>query len=89
MADLLISRERVDKEQQRTPNYYPSEEERSLIGSIKNRYRQKDLTKRAYEKTWFVNGSFIRGQHYVVFNDYTRTFEVPYRVPPHRVAQAQ
>ncbi len=84
-SDLALSSQKWDKEEKNRPKYHPDEEERRRTNSIKRKYEEKDISKRAYEKTWFINGSFIRGQHYIVFNDYTRTFEVPFRVPPHRV----
>jgi hypothetical protein len=83
--DLLISKPGQDKADQETPPYEPSPEELSIISTVKKRYEEKELTKRAYEKTWFINGSFIRGHHYVSYNDASKTFEVPYRVPQHRV----
>ena len=64
MPDLLISREQREKEARETPTYYPNEEEKKTVAVVKKRYRDKDLSKRAYEKTWFVNMSFLRGQHY-------------------------
>ena len=81
----MISAARADQEDAKATEYYPDEEEKRVVADIKRKYNDKNISKRAYEKTWFVNGAFIRGQHYVIFNDYTRTFEVPYRVPPHRV----
>lgn len=83
--DLAISTERMQKEQAAAPQYYPSPDEQKLIGTIMRHYQDKDMTKRAYEKTWFINGSFLRGLHHIVFNDYTKTFEQPYKVPAHRV----
>ena len=63
-ADLLISREAREKDERETPTYYPTEDEKKLIALIKRHYRDKEMAKRAYEKTWFVNMSFLRGQHY-------------------------
>lgn len=83
--DLEVSKERLEKEIADAPQYYPTVEEKKLIATIKRQYADKDVTKRAYEKTWFINGAFLRGLHYTVFNDYTRTFEQPYKVPAHRV----
>lgn len=83
--DLLISRQGQEKADQETPVYEPTPEEASIISTVKKRYEEKELNKRAYEKTWFVNGSFIRGHHYIAFNDASKTFEVPFRVPQHRV----
>jgi len=83
--DLLISRQGQDKADQETPVHEPTPEELSIISTVKRRYEEKELNKRAYEKTWFVNGSFIRGHHYIAFNDASKTFEVPFRVPQHRV----
>lgn len=86
MTDLLITptRQRTGEDRE-APYYNPDEETKKRVAELKSKYRDKDLGKRAYEKTWFVNGAFIRGNHYVLFNDATRTFEVPFRVPPHRV----
>ena len=83
--DLQISVERMRKEASAAPQYYPTEDEKKLIGTITRHYRDKDVTKRAYEKTWFINGAFLRGLQYIVFNDYTRTFEQPFKVPAHRI----
>lgn len=83
--DLAISRERIDKEQAEVPTYYPSPEQKKLVATVKRGYADKDVNKRAYEKTWFINAAFMRGLHYTVYNDYTRTFEQPYKVPAHRV----
>lgn len=86
MPDLLITPTRQRTGEEREPRYYnPDEETKKRVAEIKQKYHDKDLGKRAYEKTWFVNGAFIRGNHYVLFNDATRTFEVPFRIPPHRV----
>lgn len=85
LNDLAISKEYEQKLSQESGTYNPPEDEKKRVGSVKGKYRDKDIVKRAYEKTWFVSGAFLRGQHYVVFNDYTRTFEIPYRTPPHRV----
>lgn len=83
--DLLISKQGQEKLDQETPVYEPTPEEKSIATTIKRRYEEKELNKRAYEKTWFVNGSFIRGHQYIAFNDASKTFEVPFRVPQHRV----
>ena len=86
--DLLISRQGQEKLDADTPVYEPTPEESSVLTTLKRRYEEKELNKRAYEKTWFINGSFIRGHHYVSYNDSSKTFEVPFRVPQHRVRLA-
>lgn len=83
--DLLISKQAQGKSDGDELVYVPNDREKAILSTIKGRYEEKDLTKRAYEKTWFINGSFIRGHHYVSYNDASKTFEVPYKVPQHRV----
>lgn len=83
--DLLISKERVSKERSQQPKYTPTEEERRRVSTVQAKYREKDTTKRAFEQTWFINGAFLRGQHYVTWSEHSRTFSVPTAVVPHRV----
>ncbi len=80
---LVISRVRDDEKA--LPTYYPTEEEKRHVADIKRKYKDRNLIKRGYERTWFLTGSFLRGLHYVSWNDYTQTFEIPRRIPVHRV----
>ena len=82
-TDLMIDQER-EQDKHKLP-YIPAPDELRRIQAVKKKYEAREQTKKVYEKTWFVNGSFIRGQHFVSYNDETQNFEVPYRVPRHRV----
>lgn len=84
-SDLLISSERVAEEKRNRPEYNPTTEERARVDAIRRKYEEKDITKRAYERTWFINGSFLRGQHYVTWSEFNKNFTVPTSVSPNRV----
>lgn len=66
------------------PVYEPSEDEKRIVASVKKKYRQRDGTKKAYEKTWFINHAAILGQHNLVWNEFNRAFEIPLRAPSNR-----
>lgn len=83
--DLLISRERTTKERAEEPRYNPPEDERARVNTVVRKYREKDITKRAYERTWFINGAFLRGQQYVTWSEFNRSFTIPTAIAPHRV----
>ena len=84
-TDLKISREAQNRMAAETMEYNASEDELARISAIKRKHTDRDRHKRSYEKTWFINGAFLRGQQYVSYNDASKTFEVPYRIPQHRV----
>lgn len=84
-SDLLISPDRLAEERKNRPEYNPSEQERARVSAIKRKYEEKDVTKRAYERTWFINGSFLRGQHYVTWSEFNKNFTVPTSVSPNRI----
>lgn len=81
-SGLLI--DPVSDEQDEKP-YQQSPEEKRVVAAIERRYSEKLSIKRAYEKTWFISHAALVGQHYLTWNDLTRSFEVPMRVPSHRV----
>ncbi len=83
MPELVISQDRESLKS--PPTYYATEEEKKRVADIKSKYADRNIIKRGYERTWFLTGSFIRGLHYVSWNDYTQTFEIPRRIPVHRV----
>lgn len=81
-SGLAIAR---SKSGEKKPEYQPTEAERRIISDVTTKYQQKDRTKRAYEKTWFVSHAALVGQHYLVWNDINRAFEIPMRSPAHRI----
>lgn len=83
VQELVISQDRESLKH--LPTYYATEEEKRHVADIEQKYKDRSLTKRGYERTWFLTGSFLRGLHYVSWNDYTQTFEIPRRIPAHRV----
>jgi len=57
----------------------------SVLNEVKDKYSTgKKKYKLPYEKTWFINHAFIMGQHYISYDDVSRTFIVPPAPPQHR-----
>jgi hypothetical protein len=58
--------------------------EKEVVAAIENRFNDWRELRQPFEKTWFINAAFDRGNHYVEFHDGSRRLFTP-KVPPHRV----
>ena len=82
-SHLLLDRDSGNGQNQ--PEVRQSPEDRALVAAITTHWQERERWKRPYEKTWYVNHAALVGQHYLVWNDYTRNFDTPHRTPSHRV----
>ena len=64
-----------------TETWQGTPEEKALVSLIEGHWKDRERSKRQYEKTWFTNHAAVVGQHWLVWNDYTRDFNVPQRLP--------
>lgn len=83
--DLLISEEKIQKDVENLPEYNPDEATKKRVSSIKSKFDDGRLAKTAYERTWFINGCFVVGHHFVTWNDIQKQFDVPVRMSPFKV----
>ena len=58
--------------------------EKEVVAAIETKFNDWRELRQPFEKTWFVNAAFDRGNHYVEFHDGSRRLFTP-KVPPHRV----
>lgn len=84
-ADLLISPEREQKEAENRLEYNAPEDEKARVKAIVDKYEEGKRSKETYERTWFINGAFVVGHHYVSWNDLKSLFEVPVRMSPFKI----
>ena len=65
-----MAKKKVD---QTPPPYNPSPADQELIAYVSGCYDRARSTRRAYEGQWYLNAAFIRGQHWVEWDNHSRT----------------
>ena len=54
------------------PPYTPSPADQELLTHVSGCYDRATATRRAYEGQWYLNAAFIRGQHWVEWDNHNR-----------------
>lgn len=58
--------------------------ERKVVAAVEQRFNDWRELRQPFERQWFLNAAFDRGNHYVEFHDGSRRLFTP-KVPPHRI----
>ena len=56
--------------------YDPAQTDQELISEVNRKFDQWRSDRRPHEVQWFINAAFVRGQHYVVWNDAQQQLEL-------------